>query len=55
MNNIILYSSILDLDKCYPGNDPEQHLRGFNSQSETLNNVNADGTVNFKLHNSKNI
>jgi len=33
--------------------DSEQHSRGFSSRSNTLDNVNARGTVTFKHYNLK--
>jgi len=33
-----IYSHNLDLDKYYPGHDPEQHSRDFNRQSDILRN-----------------
>ena len=44
-------SNGFDLDKCYPGHNPEQYSRGFSYR--TLNNANVDDTVTFKHHNSK--
>jgi len=48
-------SNDLDLDKCYPDHDPEQHSRDFSYQSDTLGNVNASGVVTYKSYNSKSI
>ena len=45
-------SNDFDLNKYYPGHDPEQHLRDFN-RSDTLRNANVSGTVTFKTYNSK--
>jgi len=38
----------LDLGKCYPGHDPEQHSRGFSRRSDTLGNANAGAAVTSK-------
>ena len=46
-------SNDLDLDKCYPDHDPEQHSRGFSHRSDTLGNANAGGAVTCKSYNLK--
>jgi len=40
-----------DLNKYYPGHDPEQHSRDFIRRSDTLRN--AGGIITFKSYNSK--
>jgi len=50
-----IISNDLDLDKCYPGYDPEQHLRESNRRSNTLDNANAGGTIICKPYNLKSI
>ena len=41
-------TNCLNLDKCYPGHDPEQHSRGFSRRSDTLGNANAGAAVTSK-------
>ncbi|KAG5331437.1 SCRT protein, partial [Acromyrmex heyeri] len=47
-------SNDLDLDKYYPGHDPEQHLRSFNHRSDILGNANVSDTCALKIGNSCN-
>ena len=44
----------LNLNKYYPSHDSEQHLRGFNCQSDTFGSANIDsGTITFESYNLK--
>jgi len=46
-------SNDFDLDKYYPGHDPEQHSRSRSRRSDTFGNANAGGAVTCKPYNSK--